>query len=374
MRKEGIQYYSHVEKSFLIGSVIFDTVLKSGFKSYLRPSCTLARQKMAASPPPPNFWGSAPESEFYASLGVSNSKSFFPTPYGRLFTQSWLPAGGAPPRGLVFCTHGYGSDSNWMFQKIPIAFALWGYAAYAADLLGHGQSEGLHGYIEDVETTAAASLFFFQAVRDRVENKGLKKFLFGESMGGGMTFLMLLKDPQGWDGAIFSAPLFIMPEPMKPSGMHLFGYSLLLGFAEKWPVMPQRNVIGKALRDPGKAKVVMQNPRRYRMPARVGTMRQLCRMCEIFRRRCGEVAAPFLVVHGTGDNITAYEGGEVLCDRAKSSDKTLKLYDGMYHSLIQAELDENIERVLADIRAWIDARATTAPPTAAQPLNSLPFH
>ena len=92
------------------------------------------------------------------------------------------------------------------------------------------------------------------------------------------------------------------------------------------------------------------------MAARVGTMRQLRKMCGIFEKRCGEVEVPFLVVHGTGDNIAAHEGGQILCDRARSSDKTVKIYDDLYHSLIQAENDENIALVLSDIKAWIDAR------------------
>ncbi|MCO5566542.1 hypothetical protein L7F22_038580 [Adiantum nelumboides] len=102
--------------------------------------------------------------------------------------------------------HGYASDTSWLFQSIPITFVQWGYAAFAADLLGHGECGGLPGYIEDIQTTASVALFFYKSVHDWPEHSHLKKFLFGESTGGGLTFLMLLQDPHGWDGAIFSAP------------------------------------------------------------------------------------------------------------------------------------------------------------------------
>jgi caffeoylshikimate esterase len=46
----------------------------------------------------------------------------------------------------------------------------------------------------------------------------------------------------------------------------------------------------------------------------------------------------------------------MLYDRAPSEDKSLILYEGMYHSLIQGEPDESRDRVLADMRAWIDER------------------
>lgn len=309
--------------------------------------------------PPANYWGAASEADFYESAGVQQSKSFFDTPHGRLFTQSWLPVGSSAPRALVFFTHGYASDSSWMFQSVPITFAQWGYAAFAADLLGHGLSDGLPGYVADVNTTAAAALCYYKSVRDRPENAQFRKFLFGESFGGGLTFLMLLQDPHGWDGAIFTAPLFILPKPVAPSPLRLFGYSLLLGFAETWPVMPQNNVKGNVFHDLERAKVVLMNPRRYALPARVGTMRQITRLCKIFMQRAGEISTPFLVMHGTSDTCTAHEGSQMLIDKAKSSDKTIHLYEGFYHSLIQCELKDNRERVLADLRMWIDAR--TAP-------------
>ncbi|KAI5079449.1 hypothetical protein GOP47_0005627 [Adiantum capillus-veneris] len=317
-----------------------------------------------ASSPPVNFWGSTPDAEeFYAAAGVRNTKAFVDTPYGRLFTQSWHPLSEtSSPRALVFFTHGYASDTSWMFQSIPITFAQWGYATFAADLLGHGQSDGLPGYIEDIQTTASAALFFYKSVRDGPEYgpeyAQKKKFLFGESMGGGLTFLMLLQDPQGWDGAIFSAPFLSVPEPARPSGLRLLAYGLLLGYAETWPVMPQNNIQGNVFHDQEKAKIIRMNPRRYKLPARVGTMRQLMVLCDIFEKRCGEVLTPFLVLHGTGDTCTAHEGSQMLYDKAKSSDKTIKLYDGFYHSLLQAELKENSERVYMDIHAWIDARTS----------------
>lgn len=305
---------------------------------------------------PPNFWGDLPEEEYYRSQGVVNHKEHFKTPYGTIFTQSWLPASGEL-NGIVCCTHGYGSDSNWMFQKIPIAFAQWGYGAFGSDLLGHGRSDGIHGYVENAEKVAAAALCFYKSVRERPEYQGLPKYLFGESMGGGATLLMILQDPQGWDGAMFSAPLFEIPGPMKPSRLHLTVYGLLGGLAESWAVMPDSNMVKRAVKDPAKGKVIGSNPRRYRGRPRVGTMRQISRMCDTIQKRCGEVHIPFLLLHGTSDDLAAPEGSQLVYEKANSTDKTIKLYEGMYHSLIQGESDENISRVLSDLKKWLDHRA-----------------
>jgi caffeoylshikimate esterase len=95
---------------------------------------------------PPNFWGDMPEEEYYASQGVTNTQSHFEMPNGKVFTQGFLPLD-KKVKATVYMTHGYGSDTGWLFQKICINFATWGYAVFAADLLGHGRSDGLRCYM-----------------------------------------------------------------------------------------------------------------------------------------------------------------------------------------------------------------------------------
>ncbi|GAB4850113.1 hypothetical protein Ancab_029412 [Ancistrocladus abbreviatus] len=306
---------------------------------------------------PPNFWGYTPEEEYYKSQGVRNKKSYFETPNGRIFTQSFLPLEGVPVKGTVHMTHGYGSDTGWLFQKICINFATWGYAVFAADLLGHGRSDGTRCYLGDMEKVAATSLSFFFSVRTSETYRDLPAFLFGESMGGAATMLMYFQSkPETWTGLIFSAPLFVMPENMKPSKLRLFVFGLLFGIADTWASMPDNKMVGKAIRDPEKLKIIASNPRRYTGKPRVGTMRELARVCEHIQSNFHKVTTPFLTGHGTSDGVTCPTSSKLLYEKASSVDKTLKLYEGMYHSLIQGESDENANMVLDDMRTWIDER------------------
>ncbi|KAL5975247.1 hypothetical protein ACLOJK_031926 [Asimina triloba] len=308
------------------------------------------------APFPANFWGDLPEDDYYQSQRVRNSKSYFETPNGRLFTQEFLPLD-HPVKATVYMTHGYGSDTGWLFQKICISFCRWGYAVYAADLPGHGRSDGIRCYLGDMEKVAATSLSFFRSVRTSDRYRDLPAFLFGESMGGATTMLMYFQsEPDLWTGLIFSAPLFVMPDNMKPSKVRLFLYGLLFGLADTWATMPDNKMVGKAIRDPEKLKIIAGNPRRYTGPPRVGTMRELARVCEYIQANFGRVKAPFLTVHGTADGVTAPSSSSLLYEKAPSEDKTVKLYDGLYHSLIQGEPDESCELVLADMREWIDER------------------
>uniref|UniRef100_A0A0D9VDK2 Serine aminopeptidase S33 domain-containing protein n=1 Tax=Leersia perrieri TaxID=77586 RepID=A0A0D9VDK2_9ORYZ len=311
------------------------------------------------------FWGDAPEpDEYYASLGLRHTEAYYQSPHGRLFTHSFHPLTAADDgdvKAIVFMTHGYGSDSSWMFQTMAIAYAQWGYAVFCADLLGHGRSDGIHGYFGDMDTVADASLSFFLSVRKSQPYSHLPAFLLGESMGGAATLLAYLRSPREsqspqWNGIILSAPLLVFPDGLNPSRIRLFLYGLLFGIADTWAVMPDRKMVGKSIRDPEKLRVIAANPRRYAGPPRVGTMRELARVTAAIRERLGEVTAPFLAVHGTDDGVASPEGSRLLYERAASEDKSLILYDGMYHSLVQGESDENRDRVLADMRAWIDER------------------
>ncbi|KAF5203037.1 Caffeoylshikimate esterase [Thalictrum thalictroides] len=297
-----------------------------------------------------------PEEEYYTSQGVRNTQSYFQTPNGKLFTQSFLPID-LPIKGSVYMTHGYGSDTGWLFQKICINYATWGYAVFAADLLGHGRSDGIRCYLGEMEKVAASSLSYFLSVRTSESYKNLPAFLFGESMGGLATMLMYFQsEPNTWTGLIYSAPLFVIPDDMKPSKIHLFMYGLLFGMADTWAAMPDNKMVGKAIKDLEKLKIIASNPRRYTGKPRVGTMREIARVCEYVQDNFSKVTVPFLTVHGTSDGVTSPLSSTMLYEKSPSEDKTLKLYEDMYHSLIQGEPDENSQRVLSDMREWIDER------------------
>ena len=65
----------------------------------------------------------------------------------------------------------------------------------------------------------------------------------------------------------------------------------------------------------------------------------------------GGVAASSL--HGSEDTVTKPHGSQRFVDQSGSTDKTLKLYEGHYHDLLN---DLGKERVMADIVEWISTR------------------
>ena len=67
------------------------------------------------------------------------------------------------------------------------------------------------------------------------------------------------------------------------------------------------------------------------------------------------IKLPVLILHGTEDKATNPSGSQFFYDTAGSTDKTLKLYEGHYHDLLN---DVDKEVVMADIHDWIDARVS----------------
>ena len=71
----------------------------------------------------------------------------------------------------------------------------------------------------------------------------------------------------------------------------------------------------------------------------------------------GIVRNAVLILHGTDDKVTKPSGSQRFYDTAGSTDKTLKLYEGHAHDLLN-DVDKDI--VIADIQQWIDARLPAA--------------
>jgi alpha-beta hydrolase superfamily lysophospholipase len=83
------------------------------------------------------------------------------------------------------------------------------------------------------------------------------------------------------------------------------------------------------------------------------TVAELVRADERLKREFSRITLPVLILHGTSDRATKPHGSQVFEQAAGSKDKTLKLYDGYFHDLLN---DMGKEKVMADITEWIGVR------------------
>ncbi|CAI9087531.1 OLC1v1021614C2 [Oldenlandia corymbosa var. corymbosa] len=304
----------------------------------------------------PYYWGDTPEEEYYTSQGVKSTNSFYTSPRGiTLFTKSWLPLN--PPRGLLFMVHGYGNDISWTFQMTSIFLAQNGYACFALDLEGHGKSQGLKAFVPNVDLVVDDLLSFFNYVLSQdVSFQNLPKFLYGESMGGAICLLVHFKAPTLFDGAILIAPMCKISEKVRPRWPIPEVLTFFARFLPTLPIVPTADLIEKSVKVPEKRIISGLNPSKYKGKPRLGTVIELLRVTDYIDSKLSDVSLPFLVLHGSADVVTDPQVSKELYEVARSEDKSLKIYDGMFHSLLYGETDENIEIVRGDILKWLSER------------------
>lgn len=112
----------------------------------------------------------------------------------------------------------------------------------------------------------------------------------------------------------------------------------------------------KSIKVEEKKVVADKNPMRYRGKPRLGTVVELMRVTEYLGQRLSQVKIPFIVLHGSSDVVTDPNVSKALFDEAMSEDKSIKIYDGMMHSLLFGETDENVQIVRNDILTWLNDR------------------
>ncbi|XP_077213935.1 caffeoylshikimate esterase-like isoform X2 [Tasmannia lanceolata] len=264
------------------------------------------------------------------SENIRYEEDFVLNPRGlKLFTCKWLPAN-QDPKAMVFLCHGYGMECSISMKGTGIRLAKVGYAVYGVDYQGHGKSSGLQGYIPNFDDLVNDSSDYFTSICEEEENKMKLRFLLGESMGGAVALLLHRKKPKFWDGAVLVAPMCKIAEKMKP-------HPLVIKLLNK----------------------VRNNPLCYKGKPRLKTGHELLRVSLDIEKTLHQVSLPFMIVHGGDDIVTDPSVSRLLHESAASSDKTFKLYPGMWHALTSGEPPENIELVFSDIVAWLDERAVT---------------
>jgi alpha-beta hydrolase superfamily lysophospholipase len=110
-------------------------------------------------------------------------------------------------------------------------------------------------------------------------------------------------------------------------------------------------------RDPEVVAALNSDPLTLNEVQPTSTVAALVRADERLKREFPLITLPVFILHGTADKATKPSGSQFFYDTVGSADKTLKLYDGHFHDLLN-DIDKDI--VMADIISWIDRRLPAA--------------
>ncbi|HEX8075149.1 MAG TPA: alpha/beta hydrolase [Thermoleophilaceae bacterium] len=272
----------------------------------------------------------------------------------RIHWQAWLPEG--DPAAVVALAHGaseHGGRYAWTGEGLTAA----GHALYAIDHRGHGRSEGSRAVIDRMDNALADLHQLIGLARSRHPGKLL--FLLGHSMGGAVALTYALRHQEELDGLLLSGPVAVL-EAASP-----FTRAASFVLSAVAPRLGVYEIDSTAVsRDPEVVRAYDADPLNYhgKLPAR--TVAEISAAVGRFPEQVPRLTLPLLVMHGTADRLVPPEGSEMVHDRAGSSDKTIVRYEGLFHEILN---EPERDRVLADIVAWLDARARAGAGTAAAP-------
>jgi acylglycerol lipase len=259
----------------------------------------------------------------------------------KIFTRTWRPEGKV--RGVVVVVPGFNSHSGY-YSWVAEQLVGQGLAVYALDLRGRGNSDGERFYVQkfsDYEEDVATLV-----KQARAREPGLPVFMLGHSAGGVVACLYALDHQAELSGLICESFAHEVPAPD-------FALAVLKGLSH---VAPHAHVLKLKnedfSRDPRVVEAMNNDPLIAHEAQPTQTVAEMVRADERLKKEFPLITLPLLILHGTADKATRPSGSQHFHDRAGSKDKTLKLYQGHFHDLLN---DLGKEVVMADIQGWLDA-------------------
>jgi len=265
-----------------------------------------------------------------------------------LFERAWLPDGDA--RAVLVIVHGYAEHSG-RYQHVGEALAARGYAVETLDLRGHGKSGGDRAIVRSFSRFLADLRRFVARVRQR--HPGLPLFVLGHSMGGTIVTLYAIHDQPAVEGIVLSGPGLVAR-----GGISQLLAPVYSAVGKLAPNLPLAELKAETVsRDPAVVEAYDNDPLVYRGKIKAGMLRAFDEALGRIGDGMETVSAPLLILHGTADELTEPDGSRRLYDRARSADKTLRIYNGLAHEVLN---EPEKERVIGELLRWLDAHSAPA--------------
>jgi alpha-beta hydrolase superfamily lysophospholipase len=261
-----------------------------------------------------------------------------------LYYQAWRPEG--EPKAALAVVHGYGEHSG-RYLNLVNYFAPRGYALYAYDLRGHGQSAGQRGHIHRFNEYLSDTDTFLKLVREREPNRQV--FLLGHSLGGLIASAYAEEHPGELPGLIMSSAF--LQFKIKVPGWKA-AVARVMSALNPTMTMPNDLPASWLSHDPAIVAAYDTDPLNHH----VATARWFTEILAAQTRtldRASELQIPVLALYAGDDLIGDPAGSALFFERVQLADKTQHRYDGYYHETFN-EVEKEI--VFRDLEAWLASR------------------
>jgi len=289
----------------------------------------------------------AKEEPMTQDLATAAEEGTFKSTAGlKIFFRSWRPTGTA--RAVIVIVPGFNSHSGyygWVAEQLVTL----GLAVYAVDLRGRGKSDGERFYVGAFADYLSDVDGLVRHAKSR--DTDLPVFVLGHSAGGVLACLYAVDHQTSLAGLICESFAFQTPAPdvalavLKGLG-HIFPHAHVLHLKNE-----------DFSRDPNVVATMNADPLIAHETQPTQTVAELVRSDERLKSEFPRITLPVLILHGTSDKAAKASGSQVFFDAAGSKDKTLKLYDGHFHDLLN---DVGKQAVMDDVKGWLGAHLPAA--------------
>ena len=261
----------------------------------------------------------------------------------KIYYQAWIPE---ESKAVIQVVHGFAEHSG-RYMNVVNQLSPLGYVIYADDHRGHGKSDGKRNYVDYLDQYIEDEKMMFDLIKN--EHSNLPIFMLGHSMGSMIALLFTRKYEPLLRGLILSGTGTGAGE----------GTSKTL----KWIVKALAKITPKKYINPGlkadklshDSEVVQAYENDPLVNADKITIRlgwELMKGFEKYDTITNNLKLPLLVQCGAEDSLVK-GSEETLRNAFNMEDKTILIYDGLYHEVYN-EIKEEREKVLNDLNQWLD--------------------
>ena len=261
-----------------------------------------------------------------------------------IYYQCWLPEG--EPRAVLLIAHGLAEHSG-RYMNVVNHFTPLGYAVYGTDYLGHGKSDGTRVYVKEFNDYIDTLSIYVDMVHEW--QPGKPSFLLGHSMGALVSALFLLDHQDELAGAILSGPSVKVPSNTSPITLSMVK---LLSILLPRVGLLQLEAEGVS-RDPTVVQAYVSDPLVYTGKTTARLTHEILKAMHRVTAEAFKITLPVLIVQGSADKLVDPDSARMLYGEVGSVDKTIKIYDGLYHEVFN---EPEHDQVLGDVEAWLEAR------------------
>jgi alpha-beta hydrolase superfamily lysophospholipase len=261
----------------------------------------------------------------------------------KIYYQVWMPD---TPKAIVQIVHGFAEHSGRYLNVVNDLVPL-GYAVYADDHRGHGRSEGMRNYVDSFDQFIEDEKILYDILKEK--HPDLPVFLLGHSMGSLISIHVINEYENLYEGLILSGTGISAGD--KLSKILKFMAKLMGKIAPKFKISSGLDA-SMLSHDPEVVKAYQEDPHVYadKITARLGW--EMLKSFEDVLDVINKFKLPLLIQCGSED--TLIKGAEEELKNAfKMKDKTINIYDGLYHEVYN-ELEKDRKIVLKDLSDWLE--------------------